>query len=127
MGELDVRWLGRADYLPTWNLQRELAGQRARGEICDTLLILEHNPVYTLGRETKPEHISAGRDYLRALGAEVMEIDRGGSVTFHGPGQLVAYPILHLASCVPVTSDPHQGDVVRYLRILEEALIKTVA
>lgn len=127
MSAFELRWLGSVDYRQTWALQRELAQKRKSGEIGDTILLLEHSPVYTLGRDTKEDHLGAGVEYLRSLGADVVEVDRGGSITFHGPGQLVAYPILDLAGLVPQTSDPARGDVVRYLRILEEALIATIA
>lgn len=127
MSGFDMRWLGTVDYRQTWALQKELAAQRREGSIVDTLLLLEHTPVYTLGRETKEDHVGAGPEYLRSLGADVVEVDRGGSITFHGPGQLVAYPIVELAALVPQTSHPEHGDVLRYLRILEEALIATVA
>jgi lipoyl(octanoyl) transferase len=127
MSAFDLRWLGTVEYRQTWALQKELAQQRKLGEIGDTVLLLEHTPVYTLGRDTKENHLGAGPDYLRSLGADVVEVDRGGSITFHGPGQIVAYPILDLAALVPQTSDPARGDVLRYLRILEEALIATIA
>jgi lipoyl(octanoyl) transferase len=127
MSAFDLRWLGTVEYRPTWVLQKELAQKRKLGEIGDTLLLLEHAPVYTLGRDTKRDHLGAGPEYLRGLGADVVEVDRGGSITFHGPGQLVAYPILDLATLVPQSSDPTRGDVLRYLRILEEALIATIA
>jgi len=127
MSAFDVRWLGTVEYRQTWALQKELAQQRKVGEIGDTVLLLEHTPVYTLGRDTKEDHLGAGKDYLWSRGADVVEVDRGGSITFHGPGQLVAYPILDLATLVSQTSDPARGDVLRYLRILEEALIATIA
>lgn len=100
--------------------QRELHGLRLAGEIPDVLLLLEHPHVYTLGSSFKQEHLLASRDWLREHGIEVRETDRGGSITYHGPGQLVAYPIVDLRR-----SDDDQPDVIVYLRTLEEAVIRT--
>jgi lipoyl(octanoyl) transferase len=117
-------WLGTVGYRDAWALQRRLAGARASGTLGDDcLLLLEHPPVYTMGRNGRPEHLPGGAERLRALGAEYLEVDRGGSVTFHGPGQLVAYPIVRLAAAFPVPGAPGQGDVLRYVRALEEGLI----
>lgn len=125
---LHWEWLGTVPYLEAWERQRHLAAARATGRLdSDVLLLLEHPPVYTLGRNCQPAHLRRGRDHLRGLGAEVHEVDRGGSVTFHGPGQLVAYPIVHLAGAFPVLGHPGQGDVGRYLRALEAALCATCA
>lgn len=97
-------------------MQRELTRRRKRDEIPDTLVLLEHPPVYTLGRAAKDaSNLGAGEAYLRSLGAEVFWIDRGGDVTFHGPGQVVGYPILRLK-----VRDTHA-----YLRELEEVIIRT--
>jgi lipoyl(octanoyl) transferase len=121
-------WLGSVPYRDAWALQRRLAGARAAGSLeDDCLLLLEHPPVYTMGRNGRPEHVPGGADRLRALGAEYLEVDRGGSVTFHGPGQLVAYPIVRLAAAFPVPGAPGQGDVLRYVRALEEGLIGVAA
>jgi lipoyl(octanoyl) transferase len=117
-------WLGSVPYSEAWELQRRIAAARATGFVDDCVLLLEHPPVYTLGRNTDPAHTRGGPDRLRALGAECIEVDRGGSITFHGPGQLVAYPIVHLASSFPFEGG---GDVVAYVRALEEALIVTAA
>jgi lipoate-protein ligase B len=95
-GRLEVRWLGLAPYQPTWELQRELAAARLAGQGEDTLLLLEHPHVYTLGRTSLEEHILVSRELLAQRGATVERIDRGGEVTYHGPGQLVAYPVIHL-------------------------------
>jgi lipoyl(octanoyl) transferase len=105
---IEVRELGTIDYLAAWDLQRELAGTRADRAIGDTLLLLEHPPVYTCGRRTEPEERPAGGD------VPVIDVDRGGKITWHGPGQLVGYPIVGLAEPL---------DVVRYVRLLEQALI----
>ncbi|HVA20908.1 MAG TPA: lipoyl(octanoyl) transferase LipB [Candidatus Micrarchaeia archaeon] len=117
---LRVLWCGRRPYGPTWAWQRELAAARAAGSLDeDVLLLVEHPPVYTMGRGGRPSHLGAGEEALRATGAEYFAVDRGGSATYHGPGQLVGYPIVHLA--------PLGLDVIAYLRQLEEALIDTCA
>jgi lipoyl(octanoyl) transferase len=105
---LEVRWLGRVDYQETFDLQHRLATERADGVLDhDVLLLLEHPPVYTAGRRT--QDIDRPTD-----GSTVIDVDRGGKITWHGPGQLVAYPIVALAQPV---------DVVDYVRRLEEAMI----
>jgi lipoyl(octanoyl) transferase len=105
-------------YTESLALQTALHDKRAAGEIDDTLLQLEHPHVYTIGRRGSPAEILLDEPALRARGVEVHEADRGGMVTYHGPGQLVGYPILHLGPA---------ADLVRYLRDLEEALIRTLA
>jgi lipoyl(octanoyl) transferase len=101
-------------------LQRDLARRRISGEIDeDLLLLLEHPPVVTLGRTAKQAHLIASPDHLRARGIDVFEVERGGDVTFHGPGQLVGYPILDLKR--------HRRDLHWYLRQVEEALIVALA
>jgi lipoyl(octanoyl) transferase len=124
---LEHLWLGRIPYRDAWALQRHLAEARARGEIGDVVVLLEHPPVYTMGRTGSPEHVPTGVQHLRSLGAEYLDVDRGGSVTFHGPGQLVAYPIFELATVFPIPDHPGLGDVLAHLRALEEALLATVA
>jgi lipoyl(octanoyl) transferase len=107
--------LGLVPYGEAWELQRALAGAVARGAIPDTVLLLEHPPVVTLGRRTDEEaelHVPEG------AGVEIVQTDRGGKSTFHGPGQLVAYPILDL--------NRHGRDVKKYVRDLEDALIRTL-
>jgi lipoyl(octanoyl) transferase len=101
------------DYLRAWDLQRELHARRVAGEIPDACLLLEHRPVYTAGKRTSP----AERP-IRDPGAPVIDVDRGGKITWHGPGQLVGYPIVALGEPV---------DVVGYVRAVEEALIRTCA
>src|SRR5919199_3492036 len=115
---LDVRRLpGLTPYAEGWELQRELVRLRKRGEIPDTLVLLEHSPVYTVGRAAKdPSNLGAGEEYLKSLGAEVFWSDRGGDATFHGPGQIVGYPILRLA-----VRDTHA-----YLRALEDVIIQVL-
>ena len=117
-GQLLVERLGTVPYAPTWELQEELAEQRRERRIGDRLLLLEHFPVYTIGRGGDEANLLAGPERLRELGAEFHRIDRGGDITFHGPGQLVAYPIVELR-------DPL--DLRRYVRSLQEAIIETAA
>ncbi len=93
---IHVRWLGRTAYREAWQLQRSLAAQRASDEIEDQLLLLEHDAVLTLGRHADQRHILADAATLAARGIEVIRVERGGEVTYHGPGQLVAYPIIGL-------------------------------
>jgi lipoyl(octanoyl) transferase len=107
---IEVRRLGTVDYQTAWELQRELADARAAGGP-DTLLLLQHPPVYTAGRRTLPEERPVD-------GTPVVETDRGGKITWHGPGQLVGYPIIGLAEPL---------DVVNFVRRLEESLITVCA
>jgi lipoyl(octanoyl) transferase len=116
--------IGTMPYAQAWKLQRELHGDvvAARGTpdaIGGFLLLVEHPPVYTLGRVTDPANITITDDQLKALGAEKFEIDRGGDVTFHGPGQLVTYPIFDLTQW--------KQDLHWYLRAMEEAVIAMLA
>ena len=116
---LAARWLGRVDYREAHALQRRLAAERADDRIGDQLLLLEHPAVLTLGRNADPRHVLATPDQLRARGIEVIQVERGGEVTYHGPGQLVAYPILALSN---------RGLMIRPLvRALEAALVATCA
>uniref|UniRef100_UPI0038B33381 lipoyl protein ligase domain-containing protein n=1 Tax=Gemmatimonas sp. TaxID=1962908 RepID=UPI0038B33381 len=94
---LSVRALGLVPYDEVWALQRETARRRISGEEPhDVLLLVQHPPVVTLGRRTKPEHLLATADQLAALGVQLRDVERGGDVTVHEPGQLVAYPIIDL-------------------------------
>ena len=112
--------LGTVPYGEALELQRDLARRRIAGEIDeDLLLLLEHPPVVTLGRTAKEAHIVSSPERLRARGVEVHEVERGGDVTFHGPGQLVGYPIIDLKR--------HRQDLHWYLRQVEEALIVALA
>ena len=117
-GLLTVESLGTVSYEPTWELQDQLAQQRRERRIGDRLLLLEHFPVYTIGRGGDAANLLASPERLRALGATFQRIDRGGDITFHGPGQLVAYPIVELRNPL---------DLRRYVRCLEEAIIATAA
>ncbi|MGZ8475978.1 MAG: lipoyl(octanoyl) transferase LipB [Candidatus Limnocylindria bacterium] len=115
---LTVERLGTVAYEPTWELQDEIADQRRGRRIGDRLLLLEHFPVYTVGRGGDEANLLATPERLRELGARLIRVDRGGDITFHGPGQLVAYPIVEL-------HDPL--DLRRYVRTLEAAIIDTAA
>jgi lipoyl(octanoyl) transferase len=94
---MEVRWLGRIDYRAAWRMQHELVAARAAGEVVDQLLLLEHPAVLTLGRQADAGHVRASTEQLAARGIELIRVERGGEVTYHGPGQLVAYPIIRLA------------------------------
>src|SRR6188472_745923 len=95
--ELHARWLGRIDYRSAWQLQHQLVEARAAGDAPDTLLLLEHDAVLTLGRNADTANIRVSPEVLAARGIETLRVERGGEVTYHGPGQLVAYPIVRLA------------------------------
>ena len=111
--------LGRRAYGEALELQRAVARARITGEIAeDVLLLVEHPPVVTLGRSSKDAHLVAGPELLAARGVERFEVERGGDVTFHGPGQLVGYPVIDLKR--------HRKDLHWYLRQVEEALIRAL-
>jgi lipoyl(octanoyl) transferase len=114
-----VRRLGRVGYAEGLALMAALRTARLAGDIEDTLLLLEHPAVITMGRKGSPDHIRASQAELGSLGIEVFETERGGDVTYHGSGQVVGYPILNLA--------PDRCDVRRYVRDLEEAMIRTAS
>jgi lipoyl(octanoyl) transferase len=116
---LEVRWLGRVPYREAWDMQHDLVARRRNDEIPDQLLLLEHPAVLTLGRQSDPSHIRATEDELATRGIEVIRVERGGEVTYHGPGQLVAYPIIKLAP---------RGLLLRpFVRALEQTMIDTCA
>ncbi len=106
-------------YEDAWALQSTLVAARQRGEIGDGLILLEHEPVFTIGRSTRGEHVPFPREYLTGLGFGVYDVERGGSITYHGPGQLIGYPIVDLRA--------YDEDIVKYMRRLEEATIRTLA
>jgi lipoyl(octanoyl) transferase len=110
-------WLGRIDYLDGWRLQNAVA-TRVRAGDDERLLLLEHDPVYTIGRRGTTEHLLAAPDELRRAGASVYRVDRGGDITYHGPGQLVGYPVLRLGDA---------PDLAGYVRALEGALMDALA
>ncbi len=117
--EILVVRCGTVPYAEAWEAQRRLESRRQGGEIGDVLLLLEHPPTYTRGRRSRPEELPMGVEWYEAQGIEVLDTDRGGLVTYHGPGQLVAYPIVDLAA--------YGGDVHRYVRGLERATIGALA
>ncbi|MCL6552043.1 MAG: lipoyl(octanoyl) transferase LipB [Firmicutes bacterium] len=110
---------GLVDYIEAWALQRALVAARQEARVPDVLLLLEHAPVITIGRRGRREHVLLSPDELRRRGISVYEVERGGDVTYHGPGQLVGYPIVHLRAL--------GEDVVRYVRLLEETVIVALA
>ncbi len=118
MNKLQIVDLGLTAYQPTWELQQKIFDLRANKKIIDVLLLTEHHHVYTLGKSGDKTHLLAGQMELQASGADVYHIDRGGDVTYHGPGQLVGYPILDLSH--------YYLDLHRYLRDIEEILIRTL-
>jgi lipoyl(octanoyl) transferase len=115
MAELWVANAGRLPYAAGVELQDRVRAARQAGDIPDTLLLLEHDPVYTRGRRTERADLPMGDDWYRSQGIEVAETTRGGRVTYHGPGQLVGYPIMAI------------GDVIAYVRTLERAVIAALA
>ena len=115
---------GRISYAEGLRLQAEVVAARKAGTIGDTLLLLEHPPVLTLGRNSTRANILASDELLARKGVEIHEINRGGDVTYHGPGQLVGYPIFDLRGDLPGKRGPHLGPV-DFVRLMEEALILT--
>jgi lipoyl(octanoyl) transferase len=111
--------LGRMDYSVAWELQQDRAAQRKAGAIPDQLLIVEHPPVLTMGRNGDMKHVLASPEILERAGIALHHINRGGDVTYHGPGQIVGYPILDLREW--------KRDVVAYVRALEQVLIDALA
>jgi|TARA_B100000315_G_C14566823_1_gene583374 lipoate-protein ligase B len=109
-----VQNIGRKSYKAVWDLQIKMQQQRIRGEIEDTLILVEHDPVYTLGKNADKDHLLQSRDES----VDVFNIERGGDITFHGPGQLVGYPILDLSN--------YKKSVSWYMRTLEQVLIDTL-
>jgi lipoyl(octanoyl) transferase len=120
VNELLVVDLGTVPYSAALELQRDLARRRITGEVAeDVLLLVEHPPVVTLGRTAKNANLLASPEFLNARGVELFEVERGGDITFHGPGQLVGYPIIDLKR--------HRKDLHWYLRQVEQALIDAIA
>ncbi len=116
---LEVKWLGRVGYAKALELQKELEAEVIARRDSDHLLLLEHPHTFTLGRRSKNDGVLATAEMLRKLGVDVFEINRGGKVTYHGPGQLVGYPIISLS--------PDREDVHKYVRDIEEMLIRTMS
>jgi lipoyl(octanoyl) transferase len=117
--ELWCARLGQVPYEEARALQKRLEAARQGGEVPDLLLLLEHPPVYTRGRRSEPGELPMGEEWYRMQGIEVRDTDRGGQVTYHGPGQLVGYPIVDLGAC--------GGDVNLYVRGLERVMIGSLA
>ena len=115
--------LGRVSFAEGLEIQRKVSDARKQGRIDDTLLLLEHPPVLTLGRNSHRSNLLASDELLASRGIELHEINRGGDITYHGPGQLVGYPIFDLRSDWPGKRGPHLGPV-DYVRMVEEALIR---
>ncbi len=113
--ELWVCHLGVVPYPDALAIQEHVRGRRQAGEVADTLLLLEHPPVYTRGRRSGAEDLPLGEEFYRARGIDVVDTDRGGRITYHGPGQLVGYPIMAI------------GDVHRHLRTMEAAIVAALA
>src|SRR5690349_21705524 len=124
---ISVLQLGVVDYATGLQLQRRLVDLRKNGEVGDVLLLLEHEPVITLGRNARTKNILASPELLAQGGVEVFECDRGGDVTFHGPGQVVGYPILDLRGLPSADGKRKTVGAVEYVRRLEEVLIRTCA
>jgi lipoyl(octanoyl) transferase len=111
--------LGRSEYTSCWDLQRQIVELRTAGRFPDTLVLTEHDHVYTIGRTGNSDHLLAGEEELRQKGIALYHNDRGGDITYHGPGQLVGYPILDLSK--------YYLDLHRYLRDIEEVIMRTLA
>jgi lipoate-protein ligase B len=123
---VQVEWLGRVAYEPAWEMQKELVAGRAADEtLPDRLLLLEHEPVYTLGRSGKEQHLLWDAAQRAQEGITVCHVDRGGDITYHGPGQMVGYPILNLKRLHHRLGFP-RPDLHHYLRRVEELLIQTL-
>ncbi len=116
---LTVIDLHRRPYRPVWDFQRRLQQLRIEQEIPDTLIFVEHDPVYTIGKNGSDLHVIASGEFLKEKGIEVVHVDRGGDVTYHGPGQLVGYPIFDLHQ--------HRQSVSYFMRQLEQVFIETLA
>lgn len=118
MRSFRVMNLGQKDYRETYQLQKELVMARYRQEIPDTLILVEHPPVFTIGRSGSRQHLLVSAEKLQKLGIDVLEIDRGGDITYHGPGQIVGYPILDL--------NWHSKDLHKLLLLYEEVIIQVL-
>ncbi|RKY57200.1 MAG: lipoyl(octanoyl) transferase [Candidatus Neomarinimicrobiota bacterium] len=116
---LEIIDLGTCPYGKAWDIQKELHAKRVAGEIPDTLILVEHPHVYTLGKNANAQHLIATQDYLKSKGIEIYNVDRGGDITYHGPGQLVGYPIFNLKH--------HKESVSWYVHTVEQILINLLA
>jgi lipoyl(octanoyl) transferase len=124
---ISVVQLGTVDYSTGLRLQQRLVELRKNNEIANVLLLLEHTPVITLGRNARRNNVLASDELLKQCGVELFECDRGGDVTYHGPGQLVGYPIFDLRSFLGPDGQKKTLGAVAYVRRLEEALVRTCA
>jgi len=118
-GPLDIIDLGLCPYAEAWELQKRVFRQRLEHTCPDTLLLVEHPHVYTLGKNADAAHLIASQEYLKSKGIEIFKVDRGGDITYHGPGQLVGYPIFSLKD--------HKESVGWYVHTVEEVLIHSLA
>jgi lipoyl(octanoyl) transferase len=121
---INLLHLGRVPYAEGLAIQQQVIAARKQNLIGDTLLLLEHPPVLTLGRNSSRANVLASDEFLQQRGIELHEVNRGGDVTYHGPGQLVGYPIIDLRGDLPGKKGPHLGPV-DFVRMLEEVLIRT--
>lgn len=110
--------MGRVPYGTAWNIQRQMVNKRRSGQFQDAIILLEHDPIYTIGRAGSRKNIIVPAAKLEDENIMVVEVDRGGDITYHGPGQLVGYPVLDLAM--------HGRDLHHYVRQLEEVIIRTI-
>jgi lipoyl(octanoyl) transferase len=123
---VELLYLGRVPYAQALEIQAQVVSARQQNLIGDTLLLLEHPPVITLGRNASRANVVATDEFLSSKGVELHEVKRGGDVTYHGPGQLVGYPIIDLRGNLPGRRGPYLGPV-DFVRLLEEVLIRTCA
>jgi len=114
--KIDVIDLGLCPYGKAWEIQKQLHADRLAGKIPDTLILVEHPHVYTLGKNADARHLIASQEYLKNRGIEIFSVDRGGDITYHGPGQLVGYPIFNLTQ--------HKKSIAWYVNNVEEVLIR---
>jgi len=117
--KIDVIDLGLCHYGKAWEIQKQLHSERLAGKIPDTLILVEHPHVYTLGKNANARHLIASQEYLKCRGIEIFNVDRGGDITYHGPGQLVGYPIFNLKD--------HKESIAWYVNSVEEVLIRMLA
>ncbi len=118
---LEIQRFGIMPYEEAWALQKSLAAARSKNEIPDTLLLLQHPHTYTLGSSSKRENLLWSEEACQEKGISILKVDRGGDITYHGPGQLVGYPILQLGR------NSLRADVIQYIRMLEEVLMTALA
>lgn len=124
---IEVVWLGRVDYRPAWDLQNSLAVEIAYGLRMPVLLLLEHSHVYTIGRRGGRNNLVWDDQKRQQRGVDVVDVDRGGDITYHGPGQLVGYPLLRLAETGWQGERLPKADFVGYVRHLEQTLIRSLS